>query len=70
MWVWMDNSGEDIRTSTSKKRLMAAIMEDYTDPDGEPNELTWEDRGESIGLIRGENSFDEFGVIMKAKVVK
>lgn len=65
MWVWMDNSDEDIRVSASKRKLKASIESDY-----EMEGLKWEDRSHSVALVtENEEEFDEIGVMMKAKVV-
>jgi hypothetical protein len=62
----MDNSDEDIRVSTSKKKLKASIEKDY-----EMDNLEWEVRSHSIALVEnGEDVYDEIGVIMKAKVIE
>ena len=67
MYVWIDNSDEDIRVSASKRRLKATVENDYMMKDG----MKWEERGTSTALVSsiiGED-YREFGVIMKAKVV-
>lgn len=65
MWIWIDNSDEDLRVSASKRKLKASIERDY-----EMEHLEWEVRDDSIALVEnGEDVYDEIGVIMKAKVV-
>ena len=69
MWAFITVGGDqDVRVSTSKKKLMDNVKKDY---DCEPEEapLVFEDRDECIAVLT-EGSDEELGIIIKATVVK
>ena len=68
MWAFVAIGGdEEVRVSTSKKKLMDNVKKDYDcDPD---TPLYFEDRDECIAVLI-ESCDDEIGIIIKAKVVK